>query len=46
MNAEWGAGHCFYRAYDRRHCSSGSEWEGMHGAREQGSRIGMLLDLD
>ena len=39
-------GHCFYRTFDGRHLPGRHDWQGMQGAREQGDRIGMLLDLD
>ena len=39
-------GHCFYNTGDGSRCPGYSDWEGMQPAREQGDRIGMLLDLD
>ena len=49
-------GHCFYLTYDGRHWGfptgdprgdpRDTNWEGRQGARKQGDRIGMLLDLD
>ena len=51
-NVEGGAsaynvdGQCFYYTYSGRRWPGGSSWEGMQHAREQGDRIGMLLDLD
>jgi hypothetical protein len=39
-------GHCFYDTEDGRRCPGFHDWEGMQRAREQGDRIGMLLDLD
>ena len=37
--------HCFYGTGGR--CfPSGHSWEGSHEAREQGDRVGMLLDVD
>ena len=39
-------GHCFYDTYDGLRSPGYITWEGMQAAREQGDRIGMLLDLD
>jgi hypothetical protein len=39
-------GHCFYYTGDGRRCPGYRDWEGVQGAREDGDRIGMLLDLD
>ena len=39
-------GHCFYEANSGRRLPDSIDWEGRQGAREQGDRIGMLLDLD
>ena len=39
-------GHCFYDTYDGRRFPAPSDWEGKQAAKEQGDRIGMLLDLD
>ena len=39
-------GHCFFRTYDGCHFPGFHNWEGMQTAREQGDRIGILLDLD
>jgi hypothetical protein len=40
-------GHCFYWTYSgSRHPGPNHNWKGMQDAREQGDRIGMLLDLD
>ena len=39
-------GHCFYDARGGRRWPGYSDWEGMQTVREQGDRIGMLLDLD
>ena len=39
-------GHCFYFTGGGERCPGGHGWEGMQAAREQGDRIGMLLDLD
>ena len=39
-------GHCFYGTYIGRHYPEGIDWEGMQPAKEEGDRIGMLLDLD
>jgi hypothetical protein len=40
------AGHCFYGTYDGRRFPDAAVWPGKQPAREQGVRIGMLLDLD
>ena len=46
----WGAqgvdSHCFYYTVDGYRCPSFRDWEGIQDAREEGDRIGMLLDLD
>ena len=39
-------GHCFYDTFDGRRLPGTHAWEGMQHAREEGDRIGMLLDLD
>ena len=39
-------GHCFYATYSGRRFPGGHDWEGKQNAREDGDRIGMLLDLD
>jgi hypothetical protein len=39
-------GHCFYATMNGRHHPGAHHWEGMQGAREQGDRTGLLLDLD
>ena len=39
-------GHCFYYTYFGRRFPGHIDWEGKQTAREQGDRIGMLLDLD
>ena len=44
-------GHCFYgmatgRRWPRAWPPAAADWEGQQTAREQGDRIGMLLDLD
>ena len=39
-------GHCFYWAYFGDRYRGEHDWEGMHDAREQGDRIGMLVDPD
>ena len=39
-------GHCFYRTFDGRREPGWQTWEGMQPAKQQGDRIGMLLDLD
>ena len=38
--------HCFYDISDGHRMPDDSSWEVMQTAREQGDRIGMLLDLD
>ena len=38
--------HCFYSTYFGRRYPDGQDWEGMQRTREQGDRIGMLLDLE
>jgi len=45
-NAHNVAGHCFYRTISGTRYPGHHNWEGMQGAREDGDRIGMLLDLD
>ena len=39
-------GHCFYYTHAGTHLPDRIDWEGRQAAREQGDRIGMLLDLD
>ena len=39
-------GHCFYYTASGLRFPGYRDWEGMQAAREQGDRIGMLLDLD
>jgi hypothetical protein len=39
-------GHCFYRTYGGWRMPGYHNWEGIQNAREEGDRIGMLLDLD
>ena len=39
-------GHSFYGTYSGNRYPGNHGWEGMQGARDQGDRIGMLLDLD
>eukprot|EP01046_Picozoa_sp_COSAG06_P034120 COSAG06_NODE_3546_length_5201_cov_21.568013_1_plen_491_part_10 len=39
-------GHCFYYTYFGQRYPGVSDWEGMQTAREEGDRIGLLLDLD
>ena len=39
-------GHCFLDTIDGARFSGDISWEGMQGARGQGERISMLLDLD
>jgi hypothetical protein len=46
QDAEHGDGHCFYGTLNGHRSPGGHDWEGMQGAREEGDRIGMLLDLD
>ena len=38
--------HCFYSTRDGGRYPSGYKWKGMQEAKEEGDRIGMLLDLD
>ena len=39
-------GHCFYNTFDGKCYPGGHNWEGRQTAREEGDRIGLLLDLD
>ena len=39
-------GHCFYATDSGSRFPGIHDWEGMQHAKEQGDRIGMLLDLD
>jgi hypothetical protein len=39
-------GHCFYDVYQGIRWPGPKNWEGSQAAKEQGDRIGMLLDLD
>jgi hypothetical protein len=39
-------GHCFYYTFYGTRYPGHHTWEGIQGAREEGDRIGMLLDLD
>jgi hypothetical protein len=39
-------GHCFYSTKDGHRFPRHVEWDGMAAAKEQGDRIGLLLDLD
>ena len=39
-------GHCFYGTHSGRRFPGYHDWEGSQTAKEQGDRIGMLLDLD
>jgi hypothetical protein len=39
-------GHCFYDTFSGHRYPGGHDWEGMQTTREEGDRIGMLLDLD
>jgi hypothetical protein len=39
-------GHCFYHTSGGSCCPGYHGWDGMQAAREQGDRIGLLLDLD
>ena len=39
-------GHCFYYTLNGWCCPGNRIWEGRQGAREEGDRIGLLLDLD
>jgi hypothetical protein len=45
-NAPWKDGHCFYYTYFGHCYPRAQNWEGVQVAREEGDRIGMLLDLD
>ena len=38
--------HCFYATVNGFRYPGARDWEGMQAAREEGDRIGMLLDLD
>eukprot|EP01046_Picozoa_sp_COSAG06_P013317 COSAG06_NODE_803_length_12172_cov_16.477595_5_plen_322_part_00 len=46
QNAHVVDGHCFYYTGSGRRCPGVRDWEGMQGAKEDGDRIGLLLDLD
>jgi len=46
MDPEDVDGHCFYATYSGLRFPGYRGWEGRHGARKRGDRIGMLLDLD
>ena len=46
VNAMDEDGHCFYQTGGGRRHPGWINWGGMQGAREQGDRIGLLLDLD
>jgi hypothetical protein len=39
-------GHCFYETCHGARYPAPYEWEGMQGAKEEGDRVGLLLDLD
>ena len=39
-------GHCFYYTGNGRRQPGYGSWDGMQSAKEQGDRIGMLLDID
>ena len=39
-------GHCFYNTGSGRRWPGRTDWEGRQGAKQQGDRIGILLDLD
>jgi hypothetical protein len=39
-------GHCFYDTFSGHRFPNVLSWEGLQTAREEGDRIGMLLDLD
>ena len=45
-NAQDVHGHCFYATGNGCRFPGGHDWEGMQHAREDGDRIGLLLDLD
>ena len=46
VDAEYVDGHCFYYTNGGYRFPARHAWEGMQGAKKQGDRIGMLLDLD
>jgi hypothetical protein len=46
QDAEHGDGHCFYGTLNGYRSPGGHDWEGRQRAREEGDRIGLLLDLD
>eukprot|EP01046_Picozoa_sp_COSAG06_P003943 COSAG06_NODE_158_length_21760_cov_36.036979_11_plen_327_part_00 len=46
QNAHRVDGHCFHDTYSGRCYPGIHDWEGRQRAREEGDRIGMLLDLD
>ena len=39
-------GHCFYGTFHGERLAGQRNWQGRRSAKEQGDRIGMLLDLD
>jgi hypothetical protein len=44
--APWEDGHCFYCTDNGLHYPGARRWKGVQSAKEEGDRIGMLLDLD
>eukprot|EP01046_Picozoa_sp_COSAG06_P017243 COSAG06_NODE_1163_length_10454_cov_16.507677_11_plen_501_part_00 len=46
QDAHWVQGHCFYDWATGNRFPDASDWEGRQAAREEGDRIGLLLDLD
>jgi hypothetical protein len=45
-DAPWADGHCFYCTDNGLHYPGARRWKGVQSAKEEGDRIGMLLDLD
>jgi hypothetical protein len=45
-DAQYVDGHCFYGTYSGCRYPGYHDWEGRQNAREEGDRIGMVLDLD
>jgi hypothetical protein len=45
-DTHWVDGHCFYGTFNGHRWPGEHRWEGPHYAREEGDRIGLLLDLD
>ena len=46
MEAYMVPGHCFYSTANGYRSPGNCDWQGIQTAKEQGDRIGMLLDLD